>query len=410
VLSLALVVVSNLPERSEAVNGSSLITSVSLLLEIARCRIACSLAVLLLFGSFCGIAECDDPPPVKTPQRSGLPSADQSNSARPPDRAEIEYQIVTLSQKAVALAAQDDIEGALVVQRELVSSLEDLPDAANWRLVNCRARNEQAFLTELQQVSKLSAQDRVAYLVARQRLADGCNQMVREEYESAERLFSMALEILAPLLGDNSPSVAGTLEQLGLSYLMRKEPAKAKEFFVRAVAARKAISGEDHPDYSNALKLMGGACLEAKDFDQADVFFRDAMDRDRKLFGARSPRYADGLLKLARVLVVKERWPEAEALCLQGISIVQHAQGASSMAVVPYLRNFADINIRYEEYEAAEANLRRCIAIYERTLPPGHVGTAEVRDRRAWVLQKMNGADEAKVMETRAEPFRKQLR
>ena len=378
----------------------------SLVASTSQFRIVrqCFLLVLVLLCSISAVAKCDDDPHLGvTPRRSQMLPQDQSTSSHPPDKATSESQVAILSAKAVRLLEDGNIEEAIVVQRQLLSVLGTLAGELHWR-----TKSEKTLLTEMEQVSSLAKQPRKTYLVGYQRLIEGGQKMALEDYGNAEELLDRALDNFTTVLGNNFVSVATTLEKLGVTSLMRGNPLKAKKYFARAAAVWKTIVGEDHPAYANTLTLAGAACLEARDFGQAEIFLREALHWQRRLFGTRDLRYAESLGRLSRVMIETKKLPEAEAMCLQAISIAEGAQRQDSPLMASYLFNLADLDIAYEEYGNADTNLRRSLLLYERGLPPWSPIIARVLDRHAWLLRKLNRCDEAKAMEIRAEGIRAQ--
>ncbi|MCX7427982.1 MAG: tetratricopeptide repeat protein [Planctomycetia bacterium] len=329
----------------------------------------------------------------------------QPRSSDLAESAESQAQTVSLAAKAVRLLEEGSVDEAVIVQRQLVSVLTSSDGASGWR-----TRTEQALLLEMERACTLNEQQRKAYLVAYQRLAQSAQKIGIEDYDSAGELLDKALEGFTTVLGENFLGVARSLERLGLVTLRKGDPSKAAEHVIRAAAVWKVIVGDDHPSYANALRMAGEASVEARNLKQADALLRDALTRQRKLFGARGLPYAESLEMLSRVMLEQDRLPEAEALCLEAMSIAQdwHRQDSPSMAASFF--SLADISIAYEEYANADANLRRSLVIYERVLPPWNPVIARVLDRHASVLRKLDRPDEAKAMEARAESIRAQLR
>jgi tetratricopeptide (TPR) repeat protein len=390
----------------EAMAGLTIWVSPSAQLKLARRCAECFLTVFLLISFLNVIAECDDKPQGGTITSSlGIPPQGQANPIHTTDKAASEPLVVTLSAKTHELLEESNIEEAMATQRQLVSLLETLVGKTHWQ-----TKNEQAFLVELERVSKFANQEQKTYLVAGQRWIDGCNEMALENYDNAKPLLEKALEGYFLLLGDNCVSTVATLEHLGILHLMKEDPSsKAKEYFIRAVAARKAIVGEDHPDYANAMTLVAVACSQLKEYDQAEVFLRDALSRDRKIFGEKNVRYAEGLGRLSMIMIEKNKLPEAEALCLQAITIAEQIQAQNTPLMASYLFNMANVHIAYGEYGDAEISLRRSLMLYENGLPPWSPTIAKVLDRYAWLLHKLDRSEEAKAMETRATAIRAQL-
>jgi tetratricopeptide (TPR) repeat protein len=278
----------------------------------------------------------------------------RSSSPRPEDRAASEAQVTAVAAKAIAFLEEGNFEGALGAQRQVVAIVATLVGESHWR-----TRSDRALLNEMEAVRGLPEQQRKVYLVAYQRLVESTQKIAIEDYDSANELLQKALEGFTTVLGENFLGVAGSLERLGLVTLRKGDPSKAAEHLIRAAAVWKVIVGDDHPSYANALRMVGEASVEAGNLKQADAILRDALTRQRKLFGARGLPYAESLELLSRVMVEQNRLPEAEALCLEAMSIAQDWQRQDSPSMAASFFSLADINIAYEEYANADANLRR---------------------------------------------------
>jgi tetratricopeptide (TPR) repeat protein len=359
-----------------------------------------------LVGLLAPIGRCEDastPSPAARPPE--MPAFDLSKPDDSSDKVMSASRAAVLSAKVNGMLEEGNVDESLAADREYVSALETAAGKDDWR-----TKNERLFLTELEQVVAFNDQRRTTYLDARRKMLDAGRKVAIAEYGEAETLLGEALAGFTAVLGENTNSVAFALQTLGRISLTQENPAKAREHFLRCQAVTKTLAGEDSTAYAAALNGLGCACLLAKDFDQAETHFQEALHRLRRLHGSKSPIYLDVLGRLCYVLVEKRRLPEAEAMCAQAFYLLQENRQQDSAYMATCLLNLANVNIAYEDYEDAEACLRRSLTIYEKISPTSNPEIARAVDRYAWLLRKLNRPDDAKVMEARGESIRQQNR
>ena len=364
------------------------------------------LAIFLAVGVLCATAACEDGSTFdRTPESAETPSQDQSVSRCSTDRATMEGRIEALTKEAIRFLEDGNLKEALTTRRQTVFMLEGLVGKADWR-----TRTEQAYLMELVRLSECTEDQQNRYFVAYRRLNEGYQRMAIEDYGTAQELLDKAFDGFVEVLGENSIYVVAASEKLGLLSLKRESPAKAQEHFSRSAVLWKTVFGENHPAYACELRWVAYAHLEAKEFDEAEPILRNCLNRFRRLFGAKYCDYLDCLEKLSLVMIAKKRFPEAEALCLQAISVAEATQKQQSPLMAACLANLAEVNIAYDEYAMAEANLRYSLTIYEGGLRPWDPTIAKILDRYASVLRKLERSEEADAAEARATSIRNQLR
>jgi tetratricopeptide (TPR) repeat protein len=359
-------------------------------------------AVFLLTGLIGTIAECGESPSLaEMAGRSDTSPQGQTRTASTPDIRQ--SQKAALAAKVVSLLTARRLDEAIVTQRQVLSLVEATTGKADWR-----RRGEENILSELEQVSRLGQQEREIYLAAFQSMSDGYNKKALREYDGAEKILTKALQDFRSVLGESSVSIGAALDHLGTIAAVRGQFAKAKEYYLRDAAVRKAIYGEDHPAYAEALGMAGSAWVETGDFVGAEPVLREALLRHRKLFGSHSLQCAKGLARLSSAMIGLKRFPEAEAMCLQAMSIIQGAQAQEPILMMACVLTLADVNMAFDDFNSAEANIELCLALYQRKLPPGDPLLPKALDLYAVVLQKLGRADEAKSIEARARATREQ--
>jgi len=305
--------------------------------------------------------------------------------------------------KALALYDEGHIHEAITAQAAVVSQLETLQGQHNPQAANVRA-----FLKEMEQVARLSSEEKQKYQRARLSLVSGVEQIRLEDYRKARSILEPALETFATLLGDDCVTSAGTLEQIGIATIRDHLPEVAKNYFVRATAARRATVGPNHPDMANALYLLGSSCLDARQYAEGETYLREALSIDRKHCAMGSSRYAAMLERMAQAMLGQQRTLEAEAFCLQAISITEQNNAQKSLPAAGFLSTLAEIHVQYGEFEVAEAHLSQSLQLHERLLSARSPQMINLWERRAQLAEKLHRPEEAKTFQSRANEIRKQ--
>eukprot|EP00053_Salpingoeca_punica_P011674 m.3016 g.3016 ORF g.3016 m.3016 type:complete len:123 (-) comp1573_c0_seq1:114-482(-) len=87
-------------------------------------------------------------------------------------------------------------------------------------------------------------------------------------------MYEKALAIRLPLLGEQHPTTATTLANIGRAYNALKAPTKALEFFERAVVSLEKTVGESHPETGRVYGSMGCAYLDLSLEDKGKDYLR----------------------------------------------------------------------------------------------------------------------------------------
>ncbi len=76
-------------------------------------------------------------------------------------------------------------------------------------------------------------------------------------YDEALRYAEIALKIKRSALGENHPSVAASLNNIGMTWFSKGSYDKALEYLEQALKIRRSILGENHPDVATSLNNIG---------------------------------------------------------------------------------------------------------------------------------------------------------
>ena len=163
-------------------------------------------------------------------------------------------------------------------------------------------------------------------------------------YAKAEVLM---LEVVseAERLGGEDPRLATPLANLGSFYAGRKRHAEAEPLLRRALAIREKALGPDHPDVARTLVtlVMCRLSQEPKEAEAVAPMLRRAITILEKSRGKDSPDLANALQCMFMMHLFHSDFEGAEANLRRLLAIREKASGPASIEVATVLDNFGDL-------------------------------------------------------------------
>lgn len=104
--------------------------------------------------------------------------------------------------------------------------------------------------------------------------------------------YQWAMQLFQQLHGDQDPSVATCLKNLGRCYLRERDLDRARDHFDRALAIRLNIFGAVHKDVAYSLLDLGQVCALQKQYGLALYCHQQALSILRRLYGSQHPTVA----------------------------------------------------------------------------------------------------------------------
>ncbi|MBI4641535.1 MAG: tetratricopeptide repeat protein, partial [Candidatus Tectomicrobia bacterium] len=98
------------------------------------------------------------------------------------------------------------------------------------------------------------------------------------KYNEAEPLFKRVLAILEKTLGSDHPSVAQSLNNLGLLYYSQGKYTEAEPLYQRAVAIREKILGSNHPNLATSLNNLAGLYHAQGKHTEAESLYQRSLE------------------------------------------------------------------------------------------------------------------------------------
>lgn len=146
----------------------------------------------------------------------------------------------------------------------------------------------------------------------------------------------------------------------------------ARTLFVNGNAAEaetryRRLLGPDLPPGGKILVLDGlGRCLHAQgQLDEAEERFRESLRLLEELFGPDHPHVAGALQNLARLRSERGEREEAAELGEQALHILREQLPPDDERIADALLNLSSHQYAAKDYDTAESNLQKALAIWE---------------------------------------------
>ncbi len=208
-------------------------------------------------------------------------------------------------------------------------------------------------------------------------------------YPEAESLFRSALAISEKALGTDHPSVATSLNNLGLLLYHQGKYAEAEPLYRRSLAISEKALGIDHPSVATSLNNLAELLDTQGKYAEAEPLYRRSLAISEKALGTDHPDVAKSLNNLALLLSTEGKYAEAEPLYRRSLAISEKALGTDHPSVATSLNNLGLLLYHQGKYAEAAPLLRRALAISEKALGTDHPNTITCRGNLNTLLKKM---------------------
>jgi tetratricopeptide (TPR) repeat protein len=224
-------------------------------------------------------------------------------------------------------------------------------------------------------------------------------------------LLAAAAAAAAALLLITFPAVAGEVEWRQLhdqasAHLQRGNFEQAELFGRAALKEAESSFAPDHRAVEQSLATLYGAVRNRGKIDEAlPLVSRLAAIRTRQ-YGSGDPTTAMALHGQAEILLMQNKFAEAEKLQRQALTVFEKKLGATHINTAVALHNMGAIQLKQEKFKEAEKFLRSALAAKEKALKPGHLSIAHTLDNLALALDRQGRQIEAERLRKRAEGIR----
>ncbi len=149
------------------------------------------------------------------------------------------------------------------------------------------------------------------------------------KYEKAFPFYQQALDIRKKILGDDHPTTAASLNNMGGLLESMGEYEGARPFFQQALDIYKKVLGDDHPDTAISLNNMGYLLQAMGDYEGARPFHEQALDIHKKVLGDDHPHTATSLNNMGVLLQAMGDLQGARPFVQQALDIWEAKLGAN---------------------------------------------------------------------------------
>jgi eukaryotic-like serine/threonine-protein kinase len=218
----------------------------------------------------------------------------------------------------------------------------------------------------------------------------------------AQQHFEESLRLLRQLVGRYDPQIASVLMELSRVFTWNDDLQAAERAVREALSIFTATLPPEHPDRVLAESRLGEVLLLQNRFDEADPLFARSLDMQIRLYGAQSRQVADVLDSLASIRRAQGNLKEAESFARRALIANETTVGIDHKDTGYFRISLAVIVAKLGKYAEAETLLRRALVTFDKTLPPDHQYVASAEHVLGEVLLDEDKLDQAEVTLTAA--------
>ncbi len=230
----------------------------------------------------------------------------------------------------------------------------------------------------------------------------------RAHYVEAEQLYTRALTHLEQELGPNHPTLAMSLNHLGLLYESQGKDEQAMLLYQRALGICERELGPTHPYTAQSLNSLAVLYQYQGKYAEAEPLFQRALNICEHEQGLSHLDTVQSLNNLAVVYGFQGKYIEAEPLFLRALAIRKEKLGLAHPSTAASLNNLATLYRKQGRYTEAEPLYQQCLSICEQELGPVHPHTAISLNNLALLYRTMGKNDRAEPLLQRALAIREQ--
>jgi tetratricopeptide (TPR) repeat protein len=145
-------------------------------------------------------------------------------------------------------------------------------------------------------------------------------------------LYRQLLEAKQKRHGNEHPSVAFALQNLGSCLGEQGKAQEAKELLSRAIVMRRRLLGENHPGYTASLESLANVLYRSGSHAEAEKLYREMLSLERKRFSNEHPAVLHAASCLAGALAAQNKYRDVESLLKDHLSLdFAHTPESASM-------------------------------------------------------------------------------
>ncbi|KAI9764473.1 MAG: hypothetical protein M1840_008399 [Geoglossum simile] len=224
----------------------------------------------------------------------------------------------------------------------------------------------------------------------------------RGEYEEAEAMHRRALKGKEKVLGPEHPDTLTSVNNLGLVLKSQGKYEEAEAMYRRALKRYEKVLGPEHPYTLTCVDNLGLVLRSQGKREGAEEMHRRALKGYEKVLGPEHPDTLTSVDNLGLVLGGQGRYEEAEAMHWRALKGKEKVLGSEHPDTLTSVNNLGLVLKSQGKYEEAEAMYRRALKGKEKVLGPEHPYTLTGVNNLGLVLKSRGKYEEAEAMYRRA--------
>jgi CHAT domain-containing protein/Tfp pilus assembly protein PilF len=208
---------------------------------------------------------------------------------------------------------------------------------------------------------------------ARRLDAQARREYLDDRYRDAIRTERRSLNIREGILDPEDPAVASSRFALGLYYRNAGDIHEAEEAYLQALATMEKVLGQEHPSVALVLHNLGYLYYyDLHDYTQAQAMYERALAIKEKSLGPEHPLIAATLLNMGLLQWKQKNYPRATVYYQRAREIFEKNDGPESNSVANCIHNLGIIYKESGDYVKGEACYQQALRIWEKTLGKDH--------------------------------------
>lgn len=228
-------------------------------------------------------------------------------------------------------------------------------------------------------------------------------------YAQAEQMDRAALALNQELYGTNSPEVAESLNDIGLTLWSEGNLVESEGALVKALDLRQQLFGEENPDVATSLNNLAIVYRGQRRLAQAETLLGESLGIRRKLFGDDSAEVADSLHALGILLNDEGKRVQSEAAAREILGINQRIDANKHAAAAPSLDSAAWDNDDHRQSDEAESLCVTALTIQRKILGDTNPAVAKTLSSFGELIRQQGNLVEAQTLLSAALSIQRKL-
>lgn len=205
----------------------------------------------------------------------------------------------------------------------------------------------------------------------------GWQLVLLSAFDEAEGYLRQSLTIREQLFGDSHPSIADSLNLLGLCQQFRGAFLLARPLYERALDIWQRTRGPDHEDTGSVHNNLGYLLFHLEAFDAAQAHLRRALTIRRSVAGIRDSSTARILNNLGYVLLHMGKRSAARRYLKLALAIRRQVLPPNHVATAQTLNNLGETLFAQGDYLGAQRCHEQALAMRDAVFGPDQFHAAE---------------------------------